>query len=103
MNIQTLLALLLQVVGSGGGVFALTQVAKVANWFPWINEGQTARVRTLAGVLSAVSVVLMAFADKNVSVGQLQALGMAVVAFSGTWGVAHSIHKLLNKKSPDAV
>lgn len=86
------LTTLVQLLGSGVGVWAVTEGVKRIPQIP-INEGQTTALRSTAGVLSAVAVLLLGFANKDLqptdAINALQAILGVVI----TWATAHSIHK----------
>lgn len=86
----------INVIGFGTvGVYLLTELAKKIPLIP-VLEGQTARIRTVAGVLAFVGVGLNAYLNGSwndfVSSQDVQVLLQTVVVFAGTW----IVHKTRN-------
>lgn len=88
-----ILDILRNIVLGGTGVWAAVEAGKKIEAVP-LEEGQTVRLRAVAGVLSALATVLVAVADKNLQPDSLQNVALAVLTFAGTWAAAHGAHKL---------
>lgn len=88
--------------GGIGGVFVATNLIKLSSRIPWVNEGDTMKIRAVAGVLSAVATVLMGFADKSISVDSVQNLLVAAGMFVAIWGGAHITHVVSNKSNDNS-
>lgn len=95
LNIQSLTSMVMQIGGAGGGVWVVTQLSKVL-LLTKLDGDQTAKVRAIAGVLSAVAVGLLGIVNQNLQPSDLTHIGMAAAAFASTWGVSHGFHKLVN-------
>jgi DMSO/TMAO reductase YedYZ heme-binding membrane subunit len=80
-----------QIIGGASGTWLVTQVVKVLNTVD-PNQDQTAKIRSLAGLLSAVAVILLGFVNKDLQPTDLQHLPAALGAFAATWGLSHLIH-----------
>jgi hypothetical protein len=91
-----ILASLIELGGSAIGVYAFTAGAKAIKAIP-VSEGQTARVRTLAGVLSAVASIGVAYANGNLDGATLQNAFMVTAQAGAIWFAAHQTHKVVNK------
>lgn len=90
---ETFLLKGLELAGSAAGVFLFTAAAKRISFIP-ISEGQTLRIRTLAGVLSAVASVVLAVADGKLDGPVLQSSFIVVVQAASILWAAHCAHKL---------
>jgi hypothetical protein len=93
-DIQSIMGTLIQVIGGGVGTWVLTEVVKFVPKIP-INVGQKARIRSVAGILSAIAVVLMGFANDSLKPNDLQGALLAILATAGTFGAAHGTHKIV--------
>jgi len=95
-HIISWLSTLLEVVGSGVGVWAITEGVKRVNALP-INPGQTGRIRAVAGSLSVASTLLLGLVNHNLTPddasGALAALIAAGIAFLS----AHTTHQIVKK------
>jgi NAD(P)H-dependent FMN reductase len=81
-----------EIMAGGAGVYMATFLAKKANSIPWVTPENVASVRACAAVLSLVAVVISKAADGSLDTVTVQNLMQAVLAFLGTWALAHTIH-----------
>lgn len=84
---------------AGGLVVPLvTAWLKGAKWFVLVDEGQQARVKTLATVLSAVAAALAAWGGGSFDESSVQGVFDAVVGGTQTLGLATLVHHWFLKK-----
>lgn len=74
------------------GVMLATQGVKKVKGIP-VNQGQTARVRTVAGILSFVATLGVAFADGNIESVLSPDLIQVGVGAAASWLLAHFGYK----------
>lgn len=91
------------ILGTGAGVWFLTEAAKRIKAIP-VFKGQTVRLRALAAVLAALSMMALGLADGTLSGDNLKevitsVLGL-VVSAGGSWAVAHGVH-VIAKPEPE--
>lgn len=95
MYLLAIISHLPAVMGSGAGVWLLTEAAKKSQSLP-IWKGQTLRLRAVAGVLSALSAVALGLANGNLSGESLGAVITSILGLvgsaAGAWAVAHGVH-----------
>lgn len=93
LELTNLLTLLTTVLTGGAGVWLATEAAKRIKAIP-VSEGQTARIRAVAAVLSVLAVCLEGLASGNLAPDNLQQLAVAVLTAAATFSAAHTAHKL---------
>lgn len=87
---------LMEVVGGGLGVFLATNLVKLSDKIPWVKQGQVAKVRAVAVLLSAIATVLFGLVDKNLTPTNVQNLLMDLGTCLAIWGGAHVTHTQLS-------
>ena len=82
-----------------GVVYGLTELVKLAKAIP-VQEGQVGRIRMVAGVLSFLGALGVAFANGSIesvlSPELLDVVGNAVVTFALTW-VGHKSRNIITQ------
>lgn len=85
-------------LASAGGVWVVTQLVKKANSIPFIQEGQTPRVRAVAAALSALAVLILNVSQTGaLDVNSVKDVLLKLVEIGIVWGGAHSIHEATTK------
>lgn len=97
MEVVSALSTASEVIGSGLGVWVITEIVKKSKSIPWVNSGDTSTLRSLAAALSAISVVVLGFSDNNLQPQDLQTMLQALLAVGVTWVTAHATHKAISK------
>lgn len=95
MTLLSGLSTLSELVGSGVGVWLVTELVKKAPQIP-INEGNKTALRATAGACSALGVVLLGFANSNLQPQDLQTAIQALIGVGIAWATAHATHKVVN-------
>lgn len=81
-------------ISGSGGVYLITQLVKKANSISFIQEGQTARIRAAAALLSAIAVVVAHVAmNGSLDVDSVQSVLMRLLEVAAVWGGAHTMHQ----------
>ncbi len=83
--------------GGIGGVFLATNIVKLSSLIPWVKEGDKTKLRAIAGLLSAIVVVLYGLVDKKLTPDSVQGLLASVGTFLAIWGGSHLTHVASNK------
>lgn len=89
------LTLLGEFVGSGVGVWAITEAAKKIESIP-LKEGDVTKIRAVAGGLSVLATLLVDWSNGSLDPTQLQNVVVSVIGVAVSWLVAHQTHKALN-------
>lgn len=92
------LSLLSELVGSGVGVWAITEGVKKVKSIP-INPGDTAKIRTVAAALASVASLLVDYSNGSLNVTTVQGVLTAVVGAALAWATAHTTFKLVSGPS----
>lgn len=85
-----------EVAGGGLGVFFATNFVKLSDKIPWIKQGQVAKVRAVAVLLSAIATVLFGLVDKNLTPTNVQNLLMDIGTCLAIWAGAHVTYSQLS-------
>lgn len=86
------LSFLATVTTGASGTWFLTEAAKRLNVLG-LSQGATSALRSVAGGLSLISVLLLGLANRDVQPTDLGHIVAALLAFGSTWLGAHSLHK----------
>ena len=92
MDFPTLLNQAGLIVSGGIGVYFATEVVKLAKSIPWVSAGQTGRIRAVAGVLSALAVLLERYTQGTMVPQDVQGFALSLLALAGTFALAHGTH-----------
>lgn len=101
MDISQLLTQAGEIMAGGVGVFIATAIAKQAKSISWVTPENVASVRACAAVLSALAVIVSKSADGSLDAVNVQDLIQAVLAFAGTWALAHGVNAGVKKINGD--
>lgn len=86
-------------LGGTAGVYLITEGVKRIPQIP-INEGQKNRLRSLAGVLSAVAVIAEGYSvNQSLRPDDVQGVLLALLALAATWFGAHQTHQVVTGRS----
>ena len=85
---------LVTLVSGSGFTYIATNWAKITEWIP-ITEGRKAQVRTFAGVMAALSVIVLAFVNPDIRPENLQSSILTVLTFTLTWLGAHATNRVV--------
>lgn len=99
MDIQHILTIIGEFLGSGIAVYGLTEVAKRVNSIP-VFSGQTLRIRAVAGVLSAIAVLLLGLANQDVKPDDLSGVLVALTGLVSVWLTSHATYKVADAVTP---
>lgn len=91
-----MLTTLAALVSGTGGVYLITRLLRWWKWFP-AHEGQAARLRAVAGVLSAIAVVVGGVASGNIAPESVQDVVVKLLEFAVMWAGAHTVHTVIKK------
>jgi hypothetical protein len=91
MDSNLVLSLLLGSVG----VYLSTEIVKYVKAIP-INEGQKARIRSVAVGLSTVSTVVVTALNGELNPKEVQGWLVQLAGLALTWGSAEGMHRLRN-------
>lgn len=90
-NVYHVLTWLLSAVSGAGFTYFATNWAKISPMIP-ITEGRKGQVRTFAGVMAALSVVVLAFVNPDIRPEDLQGALVTLLTFAVSWFGAHKIN-----------
>lgn len=93
-DVSNVLTVVSEFFVSGVGVYALTAAAKKLSFIP-LQEGQTVKIRAVAGVLSALGTGLISFSNGVVGTEDMQAIVAAITGCGFAWLTSHAVHKTL--------
>lgn len=85
----------LVLIGGATGTWLATEAIKRADFIAFIKDGDKIRLRALAGIFSALAVVLIGFVDGNLAPENLQELLIKITELLVIWLGAHTVHKTL--------
>ena len=80
--------LILDILGSGVAAAVIVQMLKAHPGVP-LEQGQTAKVRAVAALLSAAGVLLTSISQGIITEADVQSVITAAIAALAAWGVAH--------------
>lgn len=83
-------------VSGTGFTYLMTNWGKVTSWIP-ITEGRKTQVRTFAGIMAALSVVILAFVNPDIRPEDLQSSILTLLTFAITWFGAHTTNAVVEE------
>jgi len=86
------------ITAAGGSAFTYvaTNWGKISSYIP-ISEGRKNQVRTFAGLMAALSVVVLAFVNPDIRPEDFQSSVLTLLTFVATWLGAHATHKAIDE------
>lgn len=81
-------------------IWFYTELAKKLNSVTWLKEGQKTRLRTFAGLLSAVAAVIGGVASGTLDFTSIQDLAVSLITAGAVWSGAHAVHSTVGGGNP---